>query len=189
MPNGAQPRRLAEGGVRASILAVLLTALRQRNPNAIGNALLMLLASFLPDAVEGRYDLELRPWQRLYAQVAMLAHAAGFLGPYDETWWWDHLTHVLSSALLGGLVHVAARRSGRDPRSAVLAGVAIGGLVWEAMEYAIHRVSRRLGVEPLLVYYGRRDTVGDLLCNLVGAVLVLLFGDRLLSNLASGDPD
>ena len=64
-----------------------------------------------------------------------------------------------------------------------IAGVVGGGVLWEAAEYAIHALSDRLGVEALLVHYGLRDTLFDLLFNLVGAALVLLFGDRLLGNL------
>lgn len=181
------PRELADRLVRGGTLLVLAQALRRRNANAIANALLMLPATYLPDAAEALYDVELRPWQRAYAQVAMLAHAAGFLGPYDESWWWDHLTHVLSASLLGGAVRVAARRRGRDPDRTVLAAVVGGGLVWEAGEFTIHAVSRRLGVEPLLVYYGPRDTVVDVCFNVVGALLVVAFGDRALRNFEESD--
>ena len=34
----------------------------------------------------------------------------------------------------------------------------------------------------MLVYYGPRDTLKDLLFNFLGAFLVLVFGDRLLRN-------
>lgn len=174
--------RLAENGIQCATLAVFVEGLRQRNPNAVANAALMVLATYLPDIAEGRYGIEFRPWQRVYTAVTMFAHAVGFLGPYEETWWWDHVTHVLSATLLGGFVHVAAHRRGHDRDRAVLASIIGGGLLWEGLEYAIHRVSHRLGVEPLLVHYGPRDTVKDLLFNLFGALLVLGFGDRLLGN-------
>ena len=174
--------RTADRTIRGAVLTVLVEGLRQRNPNAIVNAVLMFVATYLPDIAERLYDVRFRPWQRAYTELAMFAHAAGFLGPYDDTWWWDHVTHVLSATLLGGVVHVAAHRRDRDPDRAVFASIVGGGLLWEGLEYTIHRLSDRLGVEPVLVYYGLRDTLKDLLFNLLGAILVLVFGDRLLRN-------
>jgi xanthosine utilization system XapX-like protein len=146
------------------------------------NAVFAFAATYVPDVLEWHYDVEFRPWQRLYAAVAMLAHAVGMLGPYDDTWWWDHVTHTLSSTLLSGVVHAVAHRRGKNPRPRVLAAIAVVGVVWELLEYVIHAVSERIGIDPLLVSYSRRDTLLDLVFNLVGAALVLAFGDRLLGN-------
>lgn len=174
---------MADRSIEGATLGVVVEGLRRRDPNAVVNGAFMFAATFLPDVVEDRYDVEFRPWQRVYVDVAMLAHAAGLLGPYDDTWWYDHVTHTLSATLLGGVVHVAARRRERDdPGRDVLVAVVGGGLLWEAMEYTVHTVSEWLGIEPMLVYYGRWDTVEDLVFDLVGAATVALFGDRLLDN-------
>ena len=173
--------RTAERSIKGATLAVFVEGLRQRNSNAIVNAVLMFTATYLPGIAERLYDVRFRPWQRVYTEIAMLAHAVGFLGPYDDTWW-DHVTHVLSATLFGGLIHVAAHRRGRNPKRDVLASIVGGGILWESMEYTVHRLSDRLGVEPVLVYYGPRDTLKDLLFNLLGAFFVLVFGDRLLRN-------
>ncbi|MCU4975824.1 hypothetical protein OB955_24395 [Halobacteria archaeon AArc-m2/3/4] len=169
-------------GLRYGLVVVFAEGVRRRNPGAITNACLAFAASFLPEIIERRYDVTFRPWQRVYTVTAMFTHAAGMLGPYDDVGWWDHLTHVHSATLLGGLVHAAARRRGRDPRSAVLISVSVAGVLWELLEYAIHAIARRLDVEPVLVAYGKRDTVLDLCFNFLGTLLVLAFGDRLLRN-------
>ena len=179
---GSSIVRAFERAVRIAILAVFGAGLRQRNWGAVVNAVLGFVAASLPDLLERRYGVEFRPWQRLYAGTAMLAHAIGMLGPYDDQGWWDHVTHTLSATLLGGTVHVAATRRGRDPGPLVLAAVGVGGVVWELLEYAVHAVSDRLGVESVLVPYSARDTALDLVFNFVGAALVLAFGDRLLRN-------
>lgn len=179
--------RAAVRAIRFGIVAVFGEGFRQRNPGAVVNAVPALALTYLPDALEGRCGVEFRPWQRLYASTAMLAHAVGMLGPYDDTWWWDHLTHLLSSTLLGGLVHVAAEHRDRDPRLHVVAAVGVGGVVWELLEYVIHAVSDRLGIEPLLVTYSKRDTLLDLAFNVAGALLVVAFGDRLLRNFTRSD--
>ncbi|WP_255170272.1 hypothetical protein [Natrononativus amylolyticus] len=179
-------RRL-ERALRFAIGAVFVAGVRRRNPGAVVNAAVSFGLSFLPGLLERRYGVEFRPWQRVYAVTALFTHAVGMLGPYDDTWWWDHLTHVHSASVLGGLAHAAARRRGRDPRRCTLAAVVVGGVCWEVVEYVIHAVARRLGVEPILVSYGRRDTVLDLFFNAVGALLVLVFGESLLRNLARDD--
>lgn len=174
--------RTLERGIRYGLLAVFGEGIRRRNPGAVVNSVVSLAVTYLPGLVEARYDVEFRPWQRVYTGVAMLAHAVGMLGPYDDTWWWDHVTHLLSATLLGGFVHAAARRRGRDPGRSVLGVIVFGGVVWEILEYATHAVSRRLGIEPVLVSYSARDTLVDLVFNVVGALVVLAFGDRLLGN-------
>lgn len=175
--------RTAERGIRYAILAVFGVGVRRRDPGAVVNAAVSFATTYVPDLLERRYGFELRPWQRLYVGIAMLAHAVGMLGPYDDEGWWDHVTHTLSASLLAGLVHAAARRRGRDPRPRVLAAIGVGGVFWELLEYAIHAVCKRFGLEPLLVPYSRRDTLLDLFFNLVGALFVLAFGDRLLENI------
>lgn len=174
--------RAVELSIKGTILAVFVEALRQRNKNAIVNAVLMFPATYLPDVAERLYDVKFRPWQRVYTEGTMLAHAVGFLGPYDDVWWWDHVTHTLSATLLGGVFHVVAHFRGRNPTRDVLASIVGGGVLWESLEYTVHWISDRLGVEPVLVYYGPRDTVKDLLFDFLGALLVIVFGDRLLRN-------
>jgi hypothetical protein len=178
-----------EHGLRTGIAATFVEGVRRRNPGAVVNAVVALGATYLPTVLEERCAVEFRPWQRVYVATAMLNHAVGMLGPYDDVWWWDHLTHMHSATLLGGLIHVVSRRRDADPRARVLVGVATMGLLWELVEYAIHVASRRVGLEPILVSYGRVDTLLDLLFNLVGAGLVLAFGDSLLGNLVRHDEE
>jgi hypothetical protein len=180
--------RVAQRGVRSAILGVLALGVRRDNSGAVVNAVVAFVAAFVPDLLERQYGVAFRPWQRIYAETAMLAHAAGMLGLYDDMWWWDHLTHVLSATLLGGFVHAGARRWGHDPRPRVVAAIVGGGVLWELLEYAIHAVTDRLGIDPVLIPYSPCDTVVDLFFNAVGALFVLAFGDSLLSNfLPDGD--
>ncbi|MEF8877172.1 MAG: hypothetical protein V5A60_10665 [Haloarculaceae archaeon] len=172
--------RTVARGARYAVAAVFVTGIRRRNPGAVVNAAVSYLATFLPSLVGRYYGVEFRPWQRAYLNTGLLAHAVGMLGPYDDVWWWDHVTHVYSATLLGGLIHLSARHRNRDPTPRVLAGVLGAGALWELVEYAIHGASRRVGLEPLLVSYGRTDTLLDLLFDLVGALLVLAVGDRLV---------
>ena len=174
-----------EHGTRYALLTVFLVGLRRRNPGAVVNAAIAAIGTCLPDFVERAYGVELRPWQRAYVNTAMVTHAVGMLGPYDEVWWWDHLTHAHSASILGGIVYAASRRRGRDPGPRVVAVVVCLGLCWEIAEYAIHAAANRLGFEPILVTYGPKDTLLDIVFDLIGALLVLAFGDRVLGELAA----
>ncbi|WP_049907653.1 hypothetical protein [Haloferax elongans] len=174
-----------ERGIRYAIVAVFLVGLRRRKLAAVVNAVISLAGTFVPSAVERLCGVEFRPWQRVYIESAMFTHSVGMLGPYDDVWWWDHLTHTHSASILAGVVHVVARRRGRDPNTRVLAVVVCLGLLWELVELAIHTGADRLDIDPVLVSYGHEDTAWDLVFNLLGAFLVLVFGDHFLDNLAS----
>lgn len=169
--------------IRYTILAVLSIGIRQRNWGAVVNAIVAIVGTYLPEIVEKRADMELLPWQQTYARMAMATHSVGMIGPYEDTWWWDHLTHTHSATLLAGAVHVLSRRRGKDPRLRVLTAVGCAGVLWEIVEYAVHRTAARFDLEPILVPYGKRDTVLDLCFDAVGALLVVAFGDSLLENL------
>jgi hypothetical protein len=164
--------REAERGVRYGILAVLVVGVRRRDPAAVANAAISFVATYVPGFIERHYDVEFRPWQRVYTLLTMLTHSIGMLGPYDD-----------------GAIHVAARRRDQVPHPRILGLVVGAGVLWELMEYAIHAVANRLGLEPLLISYGREDTLFDLLFDLVGALLVVAFGDRLLGNLVDTADD
>lgn len=179
--------REAERGIRYAILAVFVVGVRQRDLGAVFNAIVALAATYLPGAVEYRYDVTFRPWQRTYLSTAMLTHAVGMLGPYDDIWWWDHMTHTHSATILGGATFAASHRRGRDPRPRVVGVVACAGVLWELAEYGIHVTATRVGLEPVLVSYGKTDTLFDLVFDLVGALLVLVLGDSLLENVTPVD--
>ena len=169
-------------GIRGALLFVFAVGIRRRNPGAVVNAAVAFVGTFLPDLIERRYPVTFRPWQRVYALTALLTHAVGMLGPYDEVGWWDTLTHVHSASILGGIAHTVARRRGTDPQTAVVLTVTVVGLLWELLEYLIHVLARRFDLEPILINYGKRDTALDLVSNSVGAILVVLLGDRFLGN-------
>ncbi|WP_049916883.1 hypothetical protein [Halogeometricum pallidum] len=190
MDDTSKSERTVLCGIRAGILAAFVAGIRRRNPGAVVNGVAAFALTYLPRLLERRFDVDLRGWQRTYLSVAMLAHAVGMLGLYDDDdrwWWWDHLTHTLSSTVLGGIAYVVADRRGRDPRRTVAVALIGGGVVWEVLEYGVHALTDRLGVDPVLVPYSARDTALDLLFNLVGGAVVVAFGDRLLENLLGDD--
>lgn len=178
--------------LQAGIVAALVAGIRRRDPSVIVNGCLSLTLVSIPGHLERRYGVSFRPWQRLWVSTAALVHELGMLGAYDDVWWWDHLAHTLSGGVVAGAADVVHRVSpveGRQlpisirSRTTFVVGVTLGfGFVWEVFEYLVHALGDRVGVEPVLVHYSRLDSVGDLVFDALGAVLVVLYGRRALSN-------
>lgn len=184
--------------LQAGILAVLAVAVRRGNVAAAVNALGALALALLPTALEwlGR-AVALGPELPLWLAAAGLLHSVGMLGPYDSVWWWDHLTHTLSAALVAALTYAAALVAlptlalPADP--ATVAGVTVGltfgvGILWELVEILARTVGERYDVEPVLVHYGWRDTAADLVFDVVGAALVVALDVRAFLGVARRFP-
>ncbi|MFC7232569.1 hypothetical protein ACFQMM_16435 [Saliphagus sp. GCM10025308] len=175
---------------QVGILAILLEALHRRDAAAATNALVSFAVTLLPAAVEYvaeagfgasiAFGTDLPFW----IAVAGFLHAVGMLGPYDSVWWWDHLTHLVSAALVAALVY-----AGFLVLTPALGWWQIGllticvtfvvGVLWELLEIIARRAGIRYDVEPVLVHYGWRDTAFDLVFDVLGALLVVLFDLRL----------
>lgn len=175
-----------ERALPPAILFALLVGFRRRNPAVVVNGILSLGFAMAPRALEAIYELESRPWQRTWVGVAGMIHVVGMLGSYDRIWWWDHLAHTVSAGVVAGVADVAIRRtpdgSSRHRSRDILAVTLTLGILWEILEYVVHVGADRLGHEPLLVHYGRLDALGDLVFDLVGAAIVIRYGESALAN-------
>lgn len=180
---------------QAAIVLAIVEGVRRRNWAAVGNGLLVLGAALFPAILRGLLrwgpgvGLDYGPELPLWIAVAGLIHAVGMLGLYDTVWWWDHLAHTVSAALLTALAYaaviVAFRASPVVPSSsAVAVGATVGLLLmlavfWELIEELARHLAERHGIGPFLEIYGPYDAVFDLAYNLVGAALVLVLDLRL----------
>jgi len=176
-------------GLLAGIVATLAVAVRRGNVSAAVNALVSLGAALLPTAAA----LWLPVWQGVtlptgapltaWLAAAGFLHSLGMLGLYESLWWWDHLTHLVSGALVAALCYAGLVALGQSPDAVDLSGPTIVGLTitltmlagvfWELVELVARDVGERLDVEPVLVHYGWRDTAYDLGFDLAGALLVV----------------
>lgn len=174
---------LGAAGFQAGIAALLVVSIRRDEHAAAVNAAVALLASLSPTllavglASSGAGSVTVNPVLPFWLGVAGFLHAFGMLGPYDTIWWWDHVTHTVSAALVAALVYAALVPSGSGATTVAILTVLATfglGLVWEGIEVLARALGERYGVEPVLVQYGVRDTALDLVFDLVGAVLVVL---------------
>lgn len=202
---GAGVAQVGALALQLAIVAVLLEAVRRRHVPAAFNAVLALGVALLPafgsllSTLGTIGDVSYGPALPLWLGVAGFLHAFGMLGAYDQVWWWDHLTHTVSASLLAALVYAglivaAAHSSGAwIPDGGVwavtLALVFVVGVLWELIELGARLLAEYLELEPMLVHYGRYDTVLDLGFDLVGALLVVTFDIRVFVGLAAPFPE
>ena len=179
--------------VMAALGGTLSWGVRRHDVAVIVNAVLSLVAVVVPVGINlsasywagGQLSIPLQ--LPLLIGVAGLLHMLGMIGWYDTVWWWDHVTHTVSAALIAAVVYAWLLIVGSDtpltvpvdPRLATVGLTLLAGVVWELVEWALRLLSERLGIEGLLKHYGRFDTPLDILFDTVGAVLVVAVDVRL----------
>lgn len=178
---------------QGGIAGLLLVAVRRRNVAAALNAVGSLVLAVLPTATEvvvqaGQQPV-FEPSLALWLGVAGFLHSLGMLGPYDTTWWWDHLTHTVSAALVAALIYAASVGTppalsadlpwlGRAGVLTVVCTFAIG-VFWELIELVAREIGDWYDIDPVLVYYGWKDTGLDLVFDVVGALAVVVLDVRV----------
>lgn len=185
--------------LQAGLVLAVLEGLRRRNVPAVVNGLVALGAALLPATLRAVGDVLVVPELSLWIAGAGLVHVVGMLGLYDTVWWWDHLAHAVSAALVTALTYAAVLTVAANPPIGPLgpSGVVLVtlGLVlavavlWELVEELARHVAERYEMGPLLVIYGPYDWLFDLAFNLVGAGLVLLMDLRLFVPMFEPYPD
>lgn len=172
--------------LQAAVVVMLGVAVRDDNGAAVVNALVVLVAAVALTALAylPGWGPHVGPALPLWFSLAGVLHTAGMLGPYDTVWWWDHLTHTVSAAMVAAVVYawvlVRGPASGPVAAGAVTLGITlvVGG-TWELVELLARQVGERIDVEPVLVVYGWRDTAFDIAFDVLGALVVVALDLRL----------
>jgi hypothetical protein len=171
--------------LHAALAATLGEAIRRDNVAAAVNAFVGLVAALVPTVVEVVYFTapgpDVYPELSIWIAVAGFLHSLGMLGLYESTQWWDHVTHTVSAALVAALLYAVVLTAGTPSldRPFAAAALTLGstllvGVLWELVELLSRRLAERYDIEPVLVHYGWRDTVYDLVFDAVGALVVLV---------------
>ncbi|WP_436931974.1 hypothetical protein [Halosimplex halobium] len=179
------------------------------------NATIGLLVTQLPAVLERKYEITMNVGLVLWITLAMSLHALGtvplpgldFESLYGATWWWDHMTHALSSSLVVGSAYAITRAFQEHTEHLhmgpkftlvyLLIFVMAFGVFWELIEFYVAIGAQVLGIPRVLTQYGLDDTVLDLVYNSIGGLLVAIFGttyligisDQLRGRLESGSTD
>lgn len=181
--------------LQAGILVMMGIGLVRIDPRLVVNAGLALVGTVIPAIVARDHRVHLGAWVTLWITAALFLHTVGMVGIYERVGWWDHLTHVFSAALVAALGYSVVRAVDRHLEDLVLpprftvafvvvATLAVG-VLWEVLEFLGREAATIVGGEPLLIQYGLDDTMLDLVFDVVGAVLVGVFGVSRLSSLTA----
>lgn len=193
---GIPPRRQrqASRAMQVVLVVVLLWGLYVRDLPTIANAAVALAITFVPAILEREYDLPMDAGLVLWITAAVFLHALGSAGLYAAIDPWDHLTHALSASVVAATgyalfraVHVHTDDVYIPPKvmaAFILIFVLAAGVVWEILEFAIDQSAIVLDLDAVLAQHGIDDTIVDLVFNVVGAVIVTLWGTAYLTDVS-----
>lgn len=184
--------------LQAMMVVLLGIGLYVGDASIMTNATIGLLVTQLPAVLERKYQMTMNVVLVLWITLAMSLHALGtvplpwldFQSLYGETWWWDHMTHALSSSLVAGSAYAITRAlqehtehlhmGPRFTLAYLLIFVMAFGVFWELIEFYVAIGAQLLGIPRVLTQYGLDDTVLDLIYNSIGGLLVAVFGTTYL---------
>jgi len=186
--------------MQLALVGMVLVGLERQNLGVIVNAAVGLAVTCVPAILERDYGVPMDAGLTVWVTGAVFLHAFGVVGVpgltgnlYRGLWWWDHLTHALSSSVVAAVGYTFVR--GLDehtdavylpPRFTlvfVLVFVAAFGVLWEVIEFTLGGLSATLGGGAVLTQYGLEDTMLDMAFDLVGGLLAGLFGTAHLTDL------
>jgi hypothetical protein len=198
---GIGPRRQRQATYVMELLLVVILAIGvlTGSTGVIVNTGLGLLVTQLPALLERDYDIALDPALTLWITAAVFLHAVGVIGLpwadanfYKTIWWWDHLTHALSSSIVAAIGYTTVRALDRHseeiyvpPRFMfvfILMFVMAFGVAWEVLEFTITLAAESTGNATILTQFGLGDTMLDLVFDTIGAIVVAVWGTAHLTD-------
>lgn len=150
--------------------------------NAVGG----LGVTFLPALLERDARVPVGADLALWVTGAALLHAVGAVSIpgspgnlYSQLWWWDHLTHTASAAVVAGVGYGVVRTLDAHelvslpPPTAFVVTLSIVlavGVYWEVFEWAVGHLE--VFGQTALTQYGAGDTAADLAFDGLGGLAV-----------------
>lgn len=193
-PSVRNQKRLTRG-MQLVLAGIVTFGVLTGEPKAIINGSVGLVITFLPGLLERNYNLPLDPWLGLWITVAIFLHTVGSAGLYGQIPWWDSLTHAMSASLVAAAGYTTARaidlhtdEISLPQRFAfvyILVIVLAFGVLWELFEYGLDVLSLATDITMPLAQHGLDDTVRDLMFNSLGAIVVAVFGQAHLLEVAN----
>lgn len=154
------------------------------------NSAVALLVTQLPAVLQRDYQLSMDPGLVLWITLAVTLHAVGGLGPYDTVWWWDNVAHTLSASVVAAIGYTVVQVINTHTEGVfvpdrllsvfTLLFVVAAGVFWEVIEFAAGELTAVLGTGAILIQYGLGDTMVDLVFDIIGGVLIALWGSVYL---------
>ena len=180
------------------LVGLFFIGLDRGSMGIVVNAAVALGVTYLPAILERDYNIPMDAGLTLWITLAVFFHALGTVGLpggtsfYRSVWWWDHLTHTLSSSVVAAAGYATVRAIDEHTESVYLPGrfvfvfillfVVAFGVFWEVIEFALGGIGSLMGGMSILTQYGLSDTMLDLLFDLLGGLIVAIWGGAYLSD-------
>lgn len=187
-------QRQASRAMQLALAGLFLWGLAVRDLQTAVNAGLLFAITFAPAVLEREYDLPMDAGLALWITAAAFLHAFGAAGLYTAIGPLDRITHTLSASVVAAAGYAVFRAVDvhtdevyiptRLMALFILLVVLAAGVVWEIFEFAVDSTATALGIDAVLIQYGIDDTMGDLLSNVVGALIVTVWGTAYLTDVS-----
>jgi hypothetical protein len=191
-------RRLSRA-MQVVLVGLVFIGLDRGNVGIVANSAIALGVTYLPATLERDYHIPMDAGLTLWITTAVFLHALGTVGLpgsqfsfYQTVWWWDHLTHALSASVVAAAGYATVRAIDLHTEQVylpsqftfvfILLFVVAFGVLWEVLEFAVGGLAAVFGGDAVLTQYGLEDTLLDLVFDIVGGVLVAIWGTAYLGD-------
>ena len=196
---GPTTQRRLSRAMQVVLVGIVFIGLDRGNVGIVANGAIALVVTYLPAVLERDHHIPMDAGLTLWLTTAVFLHAVGTVGLpgselsfYQSVWWWDHLTHTLSSSVVAAAGYATVRAIDEHTESVYLPGrfvfvfillfVVAFGVFWEVIEFALGGIGSLMGGMSILTQYGLSDTMLDLLFDLLGGLIVAIWGGAYLSD-------
>ncbi|WP_276302371.1 hypothetical protein [Halorussus lipolyticus] len=186
-------------GFQVALVGILAVGLYELNVGVVVNVLVALAVMELPGLLERDFGLPIDARLTLWIVIPVFLHAVGSFGLYRMFGLWDNLTHALSSSLVAAAGYATVRAFDvHDPRvylprkfvaGFILIFTLAFGVLWELLEFGLDGMASMTGTESVLAQVSLANTMSDLVFDLVGGVLVAVWGAAYLSGVSKSLAD
>lgn len=181
-------------GLQFVLVVVLLVGIYELNVGVVVNTLVALAVMELPGLLERDYGLPIDAGLTLWIVIPVFLHALGSFGLYNMLGLWDNLTHALSSSLVAATGYATFRAFDVHDEAVVLPRKFVAGFIlvftlafgvlWELLEFGLDGLATMTGTVSVLAQVSLANTMSDLVFDLVGGVLVAVWGAAYLSGVS-----
>lgn len=189
----AQRQRQLTRLMELGLAGIFVVGLFRGSIGIVVNSAIAFFITTLPAVLERDHNIPMDAGLTLWITTAVFLHAVGTLGPYQNVWWWDHVTHTLSSSIVAMVGYATTRAIDEHtediyfpPRFVfvfILLFVIAFGVLWEVIEFAVGGAATMVGSDNVLTQYSLADTMLDLLFDIIGGILVAIWGTAHLTDI------
>jgi hypothetical protein len=196
---GPTAQRRLTRAMQVVLVGLIAIGIDRGSVGIVANGIIALAVTYLPAVLERDYQIPMDAGLTLWITTAVFLHALGTVGIpgselsfYQSVWWWDHLTHTLSSSVVAAAGYATVRAIDLHTEEVylpwqftfvfVLLFVVAFGVLWEVIEFAVGGLATLLGSGSILTQYGLEDTLLDLVFDTIGGLVVAVWGTAYLGD-------